>query len=194
MSPLRSGCGPPLLCWGWDLWGSDAMPNMHGDICPLPGPGVPPSVRRSAFDSKYLCRRSLARNDRLHRVRECALALNQCASATVRSTHACESACQSQQSLSTAQASVTQRIGRRVGSFGPRPAGLTTRGAVIEFLTVPDLYDQQPTTLVPFELKILRPDWEVKLVEVVDRAPPEVREALSGPNAVQTLGGHQSLI
>lgn len=123
-------------------------------------------------------------NDRLHRVRECALALNQCASATVRSTHACESACQSQQSLSTAQASVMQRIGRRVGSFGPRPAGLTTRGAVIELLKVRDLYDQQPTALAPFDpnkLKILRPDWEVKPVEVVDRAPPEVREAFLNP-------------
>ena len=43
VSPLRSGCGPPP-CWGWDLWGPDAMPNMHGDICPLPDPGLPPSV------------------------------------------------------------------------------------------------------------------------------------------------------
>ena len=144
MSPLRSGCGPPP-CWGWGLWGSDAMPNMHGDIYPLPDPGLPPSVRRSAFDSKNLYRRSLARNDRLHRVRECALALNQCASATVRSTRACEFARQSQQTLSPAQASVMQRIGRRVGSFGPHPAGLTARGAVIELLNVRGLYDQQPT-------------------------------------------------
>ena len=77
-----------------------------------------------------------------------------------------------------------QRIGRRVGSFGPRPAGLTTRGAIIELLKVRDLYDQQPTTLAPFDpnkLKILRPDWEVKPVEVVDRAPPEVREAFLNP-------------
>ena len=184
MSPLRSGYGPPPSSGEWDLWGSGAMPNMHGDIYPLPDPGLPPSVRRSAFDSKYLYRRSLARNDRLHRVRECALALNQCASATVRSAHACEPACQSQQSLSPAQASVMQRIGRRVGSFGPRPAGLTTRGAVIELLKVRDLYDQQPTALAPFDpnkLKILRPDWEVKPVEVVDRAPPEVREAFLNP-------------
>ena len=183
MSPLRSGCGPPS-CWGWDLLGSDAMPNMHGDVYLLPDPGLSPSARRSVFDSKYLCRRSLARNDRPRRVRECALALNQRASATVRSTHACESACQSQQTLSPAQASVMQRVGRRVGSFGPRPAGLTTRGAVVELIQVRGLYDQQLTALAPFDpnkFKILRPGWEVKPVEVVDRAPPEVREAFLNP-------------
>ena len=68
--------------------------------------------------------------------------------------------------------------------YGTRPAGLTTRGAVIELLKVRDLYDQQPTALAPFDpnkLKILRPGWEVKPVEVVDRAPPEVREAFLNP-------------
>ena len=90
--------------------------------------------------------------------------------------------------LTAAQASIVRHAARCQKLYGPCPDSVQPRGALLELLKLPSMYEKAPLGLKDFDydrLKVLhRPP---RVVDVRDRRPPTVRhfplraDSLNGP-------------
>ena len=154
---------------------------VHGDPFPLPDPGLRSYIGvRDA--PRYVRQRLHAGRDRDCRLREACASLNTLSLGTVRSEALHQSAFAATPPSKT-QRSVFSTLGRAIGAYGPSPADLVPRGALLELFKTQDLYEDTSCRVAPFDpekLGVLHSNVEVKQVRSV--APPDIAKLFSHPN------------
>lgn len=153
----------------------------HGDLFPLPVPGVPRPVDLSDAP-RYVAQRCVRRCCRERRVREAVWSLNQLAGDTVRGVNVLPRGAAPQEP-NAAQQSVLRRLRDAMSAFSARPPGTTPNGALCELLKTDSLYAAPACKVENYDeskVKFLRS--EIVPHPIVDVAPDTVRRAFLDPD------------
>ena len=156
---------------------------------PLPLPPAAPPPRRSDFGHRSVFDRMRKRWLRARLARHSVQVLNICAAGQARGSGAAPVASKSASSgpPSRAQASVQERIFKRVAAYGAPPS-LTPLEAVNELLRTSSIDEPRPSSLATFswdKLRLLSPDWPVRPQDIADVAPTCVAEVFRNPQSVR---------
>jgi len=151
----------------------------HGDPFPLPLGLDHSAFEKRAGVPRYLAQRLRRAHGRERRVQEAAAALNGLASPDAGSSALPSPPASGR--MSESERSALSRIGRRVASFGDRPADLTPKEALFALLRTNDLYSDEAHLREPFDesrLRVLRGDF--KPLPLIDRLDGEARRLRDG--------------
>ncbi|CAK0861426.1 unnamed protein product [Prorocentrum cordatum] len=133
---------------------------------------------------RYLALRAVRRRCREHRLREAVRSINDLSRASVHGFGSVPARGSTKPGEPSAtQASCLAHLRRNIGRHGPRPPGLTPRGALQELLKSDSLYAGAPSKVAPYSEDKLK-FWKSKIVpkRVEDICPDFVVRAFADPD------------